>query len=110
MLTGVKVLDLSRVLAGRLCTMLLGDLGASVVKAERPDGGDEARGGGPPFDQRGESAYFLSVNRNKLGLTADLDAKADVALLRELASEADVVVENFRPGALERRGLHQETI
>src|SRR5256885_1470259 len=98
MLTGVKVLDLSRVLAGPLCTMLLGDLGAWGVKAERPDGGDETGGWGPPFDHRGESAYFLSVNRNKLGLTVDLDSKADVALLRELASEADVVVENFRPG------------
>jgi crotonobetainyl-CoA:carnitine CoA-transferase CaiB-like acyl-CoA transferase len=110
MLTGVKVLDLSRVLAGPLCTMLLGDLGASVLKVERPDGGDETRGWGPPFDQRGESAYFLSVNRNKLGLTADLDSASDVALLRELASEADVVVENFRPGPLERRGLDRETI
>jgi crotonobetainyl-CoA:carnitine CoA-transferase CaiB-like acyl-CoA transferase len=105
MLTGVKVLDLSRVLAGPLCTMLLGDLGASVLKVERPDGGDETRGWGPPFDERGESAYFLSINRNKLGLTADLGSESDVALLRELAAGADVVVENFRPGTLERHGL-----
>ena len=105
MLTGVRILDLSRVLAGPLCTMMLGDLGASVLKVERPDGGDETRGWGPPFDPRGESAYYLSVNRNKLGLTADLDVDSDVALLRTLAAEADVVVENFRPGALERRGL-----
>src|SRR3954470_4230458 len=105
MLSGVKVLDLSRVLAGPLCTMMLGDLGASVLKVERPDGGDETRGWGPPFDPRGESAYFLGVNRNKLGLTADLASGADVPLLRPLAATADVIVENFRPGALERRGL-----
>jgi crotonobetainyl-CoA:carnitine CoA-transferase CaiB-like acyl-CoA transferase len=105
MLTGVRILDLSRVLAGPLCTMMLGDLGASVLKVERPDGGDETRGWGPPFDPRGESAYYLSVNRNKLGLTADLTHDQDVALLRVLAAGADVVVENFRPGTLERRGL-----
>jgi crotonobetainyl-CoA:carnitine CoA-transferase CaiB-like acyl-CoA transferase len=105
MLTGVRVLDLTRVLAGPLCTMMLGDLGASVLKVERPEGGDETRGWGPPFDERGESAYYLSVNRNKLGLAADLDRPADVALLRELVSQADVVVENFRSGTLERRGL-----
>src|SRR5882762_8615355 len=97
MLTGVKILDLSRVLAGPLCTMMLGDLGASVLKVERPDGGDETRGWGPPFDGTGESAYFLSVNRNKLGMTADLASDADVALLRTLVTTADVVVENFRP-------------
>jgi crotonobetainyl-CoA:carnitine CoA-transferase CaiB-like acyl-CoA transferase len=105
MLTGVKILDLSRVLAGPLCTMMLGDLGGSVIKVERPEGGDETRGWGPPFDPRGESAYYLSVNRNKLGITADLDAELDVGLLRRLAAGADVVVENFRPGMLERRGL-----
>lgn len=105
MLSGVKVLDLSRVLAGPLCTMMLGDFGASILKVERPDGGDETRGWGPPFDARGESAYYLSVNRNKLGITADLGTESDVALLRALANEADVVVENFRPGTLERRGL-----
>jgi crotonobetainyl-CoA:carnitine CoA-transferase CaiB-like acyl-CoA transferase len=105
MLSGIKVLDLSRVLAGPLCTMMLGDLGASVLKVERPDGGDDTRGWGPPFDERGESAYFLSVNRNKLSLTADFADPGDVELIRTLAVEADVVVENFRPGTLERRGL-----
>jgi crotonobetainyl-CoA:carnitine CoA-transferase CaiB-like acyl-CoA transferase len=110
MLTGIKILDLSRVLAGPLCTMMLGDMGASVLKVERPDGGDETRGWGPPFDARGESAYYLSVNRNKLGLAADLDVEADVALLRALAAEADVVVENFRAGTLERRGLGAATL
>jgi len=105
MLSGIKILDLSRVLAGPLCTMMLGDLGASVLKVERPEGGDDTRGWGPPFDERGESAYFLSVNRNKLSLTADFADPADVELLMKLADEADVVVENFRAGTLERRGL-----
>ena len=105
MLSGTKVLDLSRILAGPLCTMMLGDLGASVLKVERPEGGDDTRGWGPPFDERGESAYYLSVNRNKLSLTADFAHFADVELIRKLADEADVVVENFRPGTLERRGL-----
>lgn len=105
MLTGIKVLDLSRVLAGPLCTMILGDMGASVLKVERPDGGDETRGWGPPFNDGGESAYFLSVNRNKLSLVADLGDARDVALLLELAAEADVVVENFKAGTLERRGM-----
>ena len=105
MLTGLKILDLSRVLAGPLCTMMLGDMGASVLKVERAGTGDETRGWGPPFDARGDSAYYLSVNRNKLGLAADLDSEPDVELLRALAAEADVVVENFRPAALERRGL-----
>ena len=105
MLSGVRVLDLTRVLAGPLCTMMLGDLGADVLKVERPDGGDETRGWGPPFDERGESGYYLSVNRNKRSLIADLDNAADVELLRGLAAGARVVVDNFRPGTLERRGL-----
>ena len=74
MLHGVKVLDLSRVLAGPLCGMTLGDLGASVIKVERPGSGDESRGWGPPFDPRGESAYYLSCNRNKLGIALDPDS------------------------------------
>lgn len=110
MLSGIKVLDLSRVLAGPLCTMLLGDMGADVLKVERPGSGDDTRGWGPPFDDRGESAYFLSVNRNKLGLSADLSIEGDRALLMALADEADVVVENFRPGTLERHGLGWETL
>ena len=110
MLTSVKVLDLSRVLAGPLCTMILGDMGASVIKVERPGVGDDTRGWGPPFDELGESAYFLSVNRNKLGITADLDVSADLDLLRTLAREADVVIENFLPGTLERRGWGAEQV
>ena len=105
MLTGVRVLDFTRVLAGPLCTMTLGDLGADVLKVERPGTGDETRGWGPPFDPDGESAYFLSVNRNKRSLAADLDDPDDQRLLADLVAGADVVVDNFRPGTLERRGL-----
>ena len=104
MLTGLRVLDLSRVLAGPLCTMILADMGADVIKVERPDGGDETRGWGPPFAPDGASAYFLSVNRNKLSIGADLADSDDLDLLLRLAREADVVVENFLPGTLERRG------
>jgi crotonobetainyl-CoA:carnitine CoA-transferase CaiB-like acyl-CoA transferase len=104
-LAGLRVLDLTRVLAGPLCTMTLGDLGADVLKIERPGEGDETRGWGPPFDARGESAYFLSVNRNKLSAALDLDAEDDRLLLHRLVAGADVVMDNFRPGTLERRGL-----
>lgn len=85
--------------------MTLGDLGAQVLKVERLGGGDETRGWGPPFADDGESAYYRATNRNKVGLAADLDDPADARLLRVLALEADVVVDNFRPGTLERRGL-----
>jgi crotonobetainyl-CoA:carnitine CoA-transferase CaiB-like acyl-CoA transferase len=85
--------------------MMLGDMGASVIKIERPGEGDETRGWGPPFDDQGESAYFLSVNRNKLSACIDLDSDAGLAVLHRLLAEADVVVENFRPGVLGRRGL-----
>jgi crotonobetainyl-CoA:carnitine CoA-transferase CaiB-like acyl-CoA transferase len=104
-LSGVRVLDLTRVLAGPLAAMALGDLGADVIKVERPGAGDETRGWGPPFDGTGEAAYFLAANRNKRSLTADLDAPDDQALLHRLLAECDVVVENFLPGALARRGF-----
>lgn len=110
MLTSIKVIDLSRVLAGPVCTMMLGDMGAQVIKIERPDGGDETRGWGPPFNEEGESAYYLSVNRNKLSVTVDLDAEDGRVLLDELLRDADVVVENFRPGVLHRRGLDAELV
>ena len=109
-LHGVKVLDLSRVLAGPLCAMMLGDLGADVIKVERPEYGDDTRGWGPPFDDRGESAYFLSCNRNKRSLAADLASADDLRLVTHLASSADVVVENFLPGALQRCGLEVQRI
>lgn len=105
MLNGTRVLDLTRVLAGPLCTMMLGDLGADVIKVERPGSGDETRGWGPPFDKNGESAYYLSVNRNKLSVALDLDTSDDRAVLIRLVEDADVVVDNFRVGTLERRGL-----
>lgn len=104
-LDGLKVLDLSRVLAGPLCTMMLGDLGATVIKIERPGTGDDTRGWGPPFDARGESAYFLSANRNKASVAADFRRSEDRDLLHRLASEADLVVENYLPGTLEQFGL-----
>jgi len=102
------VLDLSRVLAGPLCTMILGDLGADVVKIERPGTGDETRTWGPPWvdgPEGREAAYYLCVNRNKRSVSADLKTSEGQALVRRLAAEADVLVENFAPGTLERCGL-----
>lgn len=109
-LSSIKVLDLTRVLAGPLCTMMLGDMGANVLKIERPRSGDDTRGWGPPFDSQGHSAYYLSINRNKWSVAADLDSAADQAFVRELAAEADVVVDNFLPGALAKRGLDPDTL
>ena len=104
-LNGIRVLDLSRVLAGPLCTMMLGDLGADIIKVERPGRGDDTREWGPPFDERGESAYYLSVNRNKVSVAANLKDAADRAMVLALAREADVVVENYLPGSLARLGI-----
>jgi crotonobetainyl-CoA:carnitine CoA-transferase CaiB-like acyl-CoA transferase len=109
-LSGIRVLDLSRVLAGPLCTMILGDLGADVLKVERPVSGDDTRGWGPPFDAGGESAYFLSTNRNKTSIAADLGAAGDCQLIVDLIRDAHVVVENFRPGVLERLGVRRTTL
>jgi crotonobetainyl-CoA:carnitine CoA-transferase CaiB-like acyl-CoA transferase len=108
-LDGILVADLSRVLAGPLCTMTLGDLGADVIKVERPDGGDDTRAWGPPFVQEG-STYYLGLNRNKRSLVLDLKDPADVALARELCDRADVVVESFRPGTSDRLGLGYEDV
>lgn len=105
MLNSINILDLSRVLAGPLATMMLGDLGANVLKVEKPGTGDDTRGWGPPFDQRGESAYYLSVNRNKKSIALDLDQHRDRDQIMSLAREADVVVDNFKPGTLERRSI-----
>jgi len=105
-LEGVLVLDLSRVLAGPFCTMLLGDLGARVVKVEHPAGGDVTRGWGPPYDETtGLSAYYLSVNRNKESIALDLTTSAGVESVRRVARHGDVLVENFPPGGLEKFGL-----
>jgi len=108
-LDGIRVLDLTRVVAGPYCSMFLGDLGADVVKVEQPGTGDDTRGWGPPF-AGGESAYFLSINRNKRSLALDLKSKRAVELLRQLVKVADVVIENFRPGTMERFGLAEQDL
>jgi formyl-CoA transferase len=108
-LAGVRVLDLTRVVAGPYCSMFLGDLGAEVVKVEQPGAGDDTRGWGPPF-AGGESAYYLCINRNKKSLTLDLKSRRAVQLLRELAKCADVIIENFRPGTMERLGLGEKEL
>src|SRR3954469_2680357 len=108
-LEGVKILDLCRVVSGPFATMLLGELGADVLKVEEPKNGDEARTYGPPF-VGGESAYFLSVNRNKRSCTIDLMADPGKELVLRLASVAAVVIENFRPGTMERLGLGFEKL
>ncbi|WP_249020251.1 CaiB/BaiF CoA-transferase family protein [Conexibacter sp. S30A1] len=104
-LAGLRILDFSRVLAGPLATMVLGDLGAEVTKVERPGAGDDTRAWGPPYDAQGRATYFDAVNRNKRSIASDLTDPADVAVIRRLAADADVVVENFRPGLLDRFGL-----
>jgi crotonobetainyl-CoA:carnitine CoA-transferase CaiB-like acyl-CoA transferase len=108
-LTGVRVADLSRVLAGPYCTMVLADLGADVVKVERPQGGDETRGWGPPFAE-GEAAYFLSVNRGKRSCALDLGHEEGRAIALELCARADVVIENFKVGGAERLGVGYERV
>jgi formyl-CoA transferase/CoA:oxalate CoA-transferase len=106
-LSGTRVIDLTRALAGPYCTLLLGDMGADVIKVELPGSGDETRQWGPPFLE-GESSYFLSVNRNKRSITLDLKAPAGLEALRRLVKSADVLVENFRPGTMDRLGLGYE--
>jgi crotonobetainyl-CoA:carnitine CoA-transferase CaiB-like acyl-CoA transferase len=104
-LAGVLVADFSRVLAGPLATMTLGDLGADVIKVERPEGGDETRAWAPPVAADGSATYYLSVNRNKRSIALDLSTDEGRRLARTLALRADVLVENFAPGAMERFGL-----
>ncbi|MDE3065509.1 MAG: CoA transferase [Acidobacteriota bacterium] len=112
-LDGLHVLDLSRVLAGPYATMMLGDLGADVIKVEHPASGDDTRMWGPPFittEQGRESTYFLSTNRNKRGLTLDLKDPGEWDLIVRLVTWADVIVENFRPGVMDRLGLGDEAL
>lgn len=116
-LDGVLVVDLSRALAGPHAAMMLGDLGARVIKVENPDGGDDSRGWGPPFvaeggavADHGESTYFFSCNRNKESVTADLKSDEGKDLLTRLVRQADVLVENFRTGVLDRLGFSMETL
>jgi len=109
-LGNLRILDFSRVLAGPLATMTLADLGAEVTKVERPGSGDDTRSWGPPHDEAGEATYFQAVNRNKRSVVLDLQDPGDLAEARRLALEADVVVENFRPGLMAKLGLDHETL
>ena len=106
-LEGVKVLDLTQIMAGPYCTMMLADMGADVVKVEKPNGGDDTRRMGPPFIE-GESAAFLGINRNKRSIVVDLRSDEGREIVMEMAREYDVLVQNFRPGSLERMGLGYE--
>lgn len=108
-LDGLLVADLSRVAAGPLATMVLGDLGAEVIKIERPGAGDETRSWRPP-ERDGTSTYYLGLNRNKRSIALDLDAVDDGAVARAIIDEADVLVENFRPGTMARFGLDHDTL
>jgi crotonobetainyl-CoA:carnitine CoA-transferase CaiB-like acyl-CoA transferase len=110
LLDGVRVIDLSRVLAAPYCTMMLGDLGADVIKIEAPGRGDDTRGWGPPFTESGESAYFLSANRNKRSVTLNLKSEKGIGILRQLIQSADVLVDNFRVGTLARFGLGDDEL
>src|SRR5690625_487863 len=115
-LSDIRVLDLSRVLAGPWCTQNLADLGADVIKVERPDTGDDTRSWGPPYlkDQNGEdtteSAYYLSTNRNKRSVAVDFSTEQGAAIIRQMVKHCDVLVENFKVGGLKKYGLDYETI
>ena len=115
-LQGIRILDMTRALAGPYCTMMLGDLGADVVKVERPGRGDDSRGWGPPFvgapygPYPGESAYFIAANRNKRSVTVNLKHAAGQAVVRRLAGASDVLVENFRTGTLDKLGLGYDAL
>src|SRR5690606_34500507 len=108
-LRGVRIVDLSRVLAGPLCTQMMADHGADVIKIEPPFG-DETRQLGPPFDEEGTAAYFGAVNRGKRALALDLNLEDDRRVLLALLEEADVLVENFLPGTMEKWGLGYESV
>jgi len=110
LLEDVVVIDLTRVLAGPYCTMMLGDLGAEVIKIEEPSKGDDTRGWGPPFTAAGESAYFLSANRNKRSVTVNLKDPQGLELLRRLIASGDVLVDNFRAGTLDAWGLDYDAL
>ncbi|NDF78100.1 MAG: CoA transferase, partial [Betaproteobacteria bacterium] len=115
-LDGIRILDLSRVLAGPWCTQTLADLGADVIKIERPGAGDDTRSWGPPFlkDAEGkdtpEAAYYLGTNRNKRSLTCDISQAEGQALIRELVTHCDVFIENFKVGDMARYGLDYESL
>ncbi|MFD4929327.1 CaiB/BaiF CoA transferase family protein [Peribacillus butanolivorans] len=108
-LDGVRIIDVSRVLAGPFCSMILGDLGADVIKIEHHESGDETRGWGPPFAQ-GESAYYLCANRNKQSMTLNLKSEKGKEIFRKLVSSGDIVVQNFKTGTLEKMGIGYEEL
>nr|WP_218843242.1 CoA transferase [Sporosarcina sp. JAI121] len=105
----IKVLDLSRVLAGPYCTMILGDLGAEVLKVEAPGGSDDTRKWGPPF-KNDVSAYYLSANRNKKAITVDLKSEEGIEIIKKLVTESDVIINNFKTGTMDRFGLGYDTL
>lgn len=109
-LANLRILDFSRVLAGPFTTMMLADLGAEVIKVERPGPGDETRAWGPPWDGAGEATYYQAVNRNKRGVILDLASSTGLARARSLAADTDVIVENFRPGVMDKLGLGYEQL
>ena len=108
-LQDIKVIDFSQILAGPFCTMLLADMGADVVKIEKPNGGDDTRRYGPPFIE-GESAAFLTLNRNKRSIVLDLKSEQGIAIVRRMLEEADVMIHNFRPGVVDRMGLAYDDV
>ena len=108
-LQDIKVIDFSQILAGPFCTMLLADMGADVVKIEKPNGGDDTRRYGPPFIE-GESAAFLTLNRNKRSIVLDLKSEQGIAIVRRMLEDADVMIHNFRPGVVDRMGLAYEDV
>lgn len=108
-LAGIRVLDLSRIIAGPYCSMVLGDMGADVIKVEQPGVGDDSRTWGPPFVE-GESAYFFCLNRNKRSVTLDFKASRGKEVLKALAVKSDILLENFRPGTLDRLGLGYDVL
>jgi len=110
LLEDVRVIDLTRVLAGPYCTMMLGDLGADIIKIEVPGRGDDTRHWGPPFTKGGESAYYLSANRNKRSLTLNLKSEQGLEILKKLIAKGDVLVDNFKVGTLSRWGLDYDTL
>ena len=108
-LQGIRVIDLSRIVVGPYCSMVLGDMGADVIKIEIPEIGDDTRMWGPPF-AGGESAYFISLNRNKRSLTLNLKSEKGKEILRQIIAEADVLIENFRMGTRDKMGFGYESV
>ena len=109
LLEGIRVLDLSRIIAGPYCSQILGDMGAEVIKVEQPGAGDDSRTWGPPFI-RGESVYFFCINRTKKSITVDMKNRRGKAIVRELAKRSDILLENFKPGTLAKLGLDWEDL